>query len=71
MTLSNDETNTIIYQSAVFVVIVHLLMSFWALCFARVGHQYIVHEVILYDSDIEDDPEDDLSDISNRDSDSD
>jgi len=71
MTLSNDETNTIIYQSAVFVVIVHLLMSFWALCFARVGHQYVVHEVILYDSDIEDDPEDDLSDISNHDSDSD
>ena len=75
MTLSTDETNTIIYQSAGFVVIVHLLLSFWALCFARVGHQYVVHqEIILYDSDIEDDPEDDpeedeLSDISNHDSD--
>jgi len=75
MTLSTDETNTIIYQSAFLVVIVHLLLSFWALCFERVGHQYVVHEVILYDSDIEDDPEDDpedeLSDISDHNSDSD
>ena len=67
MTLSQQETYSIIYQTAMIVLIFHMFMFMWASCFARLGKKFEDDYIDPYDTD----DSEYISDISHYDSDSD
>lgn len=67
MTLSQQETYSIIYQTAMIVLIFHMFMFMWAACFARLGKKFEDQNIDSYDTD----DSEYISDIPHYDSDSD
>ena len=51
MTLSQQETHSIVYQTAAVVIIAHMFMFMWASCFAKLGRSLENQNIEGYDSD--------------------